>query len=56
MDVYYTYKNLLNNKLKAEKITRQERSSSAIIFYWGINNSFSSLGLHNIFFSANYKK
>jgi len=56
MDVYYTYKNLMNNELKSKKITRQERSSSAIIFYWGINNSFSSLGLHNIFFSANYKK
>jgi phytoene desaturase len=56
MDVYYTYKHLLNDQLKAEKITRQERSSSAIIFYWGINTSFPQLELHNIFFSEDYRK
>lgn len=54
-DVYYTYKNLLGNTKKARKILRQERSSSAVIFYWGINKSFNQLGLHNIFFSADYK-
>ncbi|MGB3774672.1 MAG: phytoene desaturase, partial [Leeuwenhoekiella sp.] len=26
------------------------------IFYWGINTTFSELGLHNIFFSEDYKK
>jgi phytoene dehydrogenase-like protein len=34
----------------------QERSSSAVIFYWGIKKEFQSLDLHNIFFSDNYKK
>ncbi|MBK8622911.1 MAG: phytoene desaturase [Saprospiraceae bacterium] len=56
MDVYYTYKHLLKNEQKAKKIIRQERSSSAIIFYWGINTSFPSLDLHNIFFSSDYEK
>lgn len=56
MDVYYTYKNLLRNDSFAKKILKQERSSSAFIFYWGINTTFDQLGLHNIFFSANYKK
>jgi len=56
MDVYYTYKQLLQNDLKAKKIKRQERSSSAIIFYWGISHSFPMLELHNIFFSTDYKK
>ncbi|MEY3420242.1 MAG: phytoene desaturase [Bacteroidota bacterium] len=56
MDVYYTYKHLLNNRKKAGKIIQQERSSSAIIFYWGINTSFPQLDLHNIFFSEDYRK
>ena len=33
----------------------QERSTSAIIFYWGVKKSFEELELHNIFFSRNYK-
>lgn len=55
MDVYYTYQKLLKDALTAEKINKQERSSSALIFYWGINKTFSQLGLHNILFSENYK-
>ena len=55
MDVYFTYKNLLGNERKAKKILQQERSSSAIIFYWGVKKQFPSLQLHNIFFSKNYQ-
>lgn len=55
-DVYLTYKHLLLNEKKAKKILRQERSSSAVIFYWGINKIFPQLQLHNIFFSNDYKK
>ena len=33
----------------------QEKSSSALIFYWGIKQEFSALGLHNILFTENYK-
>ena len=29
-DVYFTYKNLLNNNIKAKKVLKQERSSSAL--------------------------
>jgi phytoene desaturase len=54
-DVYYTYKHLLGNDKKAAKIKQQERSSSAVIFYWGINTTFKNLGLHNIFFAEDYK-
>jgi phytoene desaturase len=56
MDVYFTYKNLLNDFTKAAKVKKQERSSSAFIFYWGMKKSFPMLGLHNIFFSNDYKK
>lgn len=56
VDVYFTYKKLLADNNKANKILKQERSSSAFIFYWGINKKFSQLQLHNIFFGADYKK
>lgn len=56
MDVYFTYKQLLNNELKSKKILKQERSSSALIFYWGMNKIFDALQLHNIFFTEDYKK
>ncbi len=55
-DVYFVYKNLLNNHPKATKILKQERSSSALIFYWGISKQFPQLQLHNIFFTANYQQ
>ncbi len=55
-DIYFTYKNLLHDRAGAKKIMKQERSSSAVIFYWGIKNTFPRLELHNIFFSADYKK
>jgi phytoene desaturase len=55
MDVYFTYKQLVNNDDRAGKILKQERSSSALVFYWGIKKEFRQLGLHNIFFSGNYE-
>ncbi|WP_438945065.1 1-hydroxycarotenoid 3,4-desaturase CrtD [Sediminibacterium sp.] len=55
MDVYFTYQQLLNEPLNAAKVLKQERSSSAFIFYWGINKSFEQLSLHNIFFSEQYE-
>ncbi len=55
MDVVPTYRHLLPDQKAPERTLRQERSSSAVIFYWGISKSFSELDLHNIFFSENYK-
>ncbi len=54
MDVTPTYRKLLPSQKAPEKILSQERSSSALIFYWGIRRSFPQLGLHNIFFSNDY--
>ena len=56
MDVWFTYKQLLKNETPPPKILNQERSSSALIFYWGIKKEFLELGLHTIFFSEDYKK
>jgi phytoene desaturase len=57
MDVWYTYKKLLidHPKLHPESVLLQERSSSALIFYWGIKKQFKQLDLHNVFFSTDYK-
>jgi len=57
MDVWFTYHKLLQQypKLHPKRILQQERSSSALIFYWGIKKQFAQLDLHNIFFSADYE-
>lgn len=56
IDVYYTYMDLLKDEKSAAGILKQERSSSALVFYWGISKSFPQLELHNIFFSKNYQE
>ncbi len=56
MDVYFTYKNLLKDEVQPKKILNQERSSSALIFYWGVKREFKELGLHNILFSGDYQQ
>lgn len=55
MDVYHTYRKLVPAQPAPEKTLKQERSSSALIFYWGIRKEFPQLDLHNIFFTADYK-
>lgn len=55
-DVWFTYRKLMPTQKAPERVLNQERSSSALVFYWGINKTFESLGLHNIFFSENYKQ
>jgi diapolycopene oxygenase len=55
-DVKPAYKQLLKTIKAPEKTMKQEPSSSAMIFYWGIKDSFPELDLHNIFFSENYKE
>lgn len=54
-DIHPTYTKLLKNEPQPEKLLSQEKSSSALIFYWGINKQFPQLDLHNILFSSDYK-
>lgn len=54
-DVVFTYDRLLQKK-GPRRIYRQERSSSALVFNWGIKKTFHQLDLHNIFFSDNYEE
>ena len=55
MDILGTYEKLLKGQRQPKKILKQPRSSSALIFYWGIKKEFKALELHNIFFSGDYK-
>ncbi len=56
-DISYTYKNLLGDSESklAKRYSKLEKSSSAIVFYWGMD-ILSDLEIHNILFSENYKK
>lgn len=55
-DVVNTYRRLLPDLPAPEKTLNQPKSSSALIFYWAVNQTFAALDLHNIFFSANYQQ
>ena len=56
MDVYNSYQKLMPNIKKPMKTLSQPKSSSGIIFYWGIKKEFKELGLHNILFGKNYEE
>jgi len=56
MDVFFTYRKLLADQKQPERILKQEKSTSALIFYWGIKKQFPELNLHNILFTEDYQK
>ncbi|MDW3197218.1 MAG: 1-hydroxycarotenoid 3,4-desaturase CrtD [Cytophagales bacterium] len=56
MDVVGTYKKLLTEIRAPKNLLTQPKSSSALIFYWGIKEQFPELGLHNIIFSRDYQQ
>lgn len=56
MDAFFTYRRLLPDIRHPERTLRQEKSTSALIFYWGVRKAFPELDLHNIFFSNNYRQ
>jgi len=55
-DVYNTYKHLLPTLTAPKRFIEQPRSSSVIVFYWGMNREFPQLGLHNMFLTNNSKQ
>lgn len=50
-DIKHVYTKLLDKKYYRSKLLDQEKSLSALIFYWGIKKEFKELCLHNILFS-----
>ncbi|MDG5799938.1 phytoene desaturase family protein [Marinilabiliaceae bacterium ANBcel2] len=53
-DITLFYRDILPNKSMYRKLMKRERSSSALIFYWGVKLQ-SDLDVHNILFSSDYK-
>lgn len=58
VDVLHWYEDIVRTPdLKsARRYRREPSSSSAVVFFWGVEHSFDRLGLHNIFFSGDYKQ
>ncbi|MFP4042904.1 MAG: phytoene desaturase family protein, partial [Bacteroidales bacterium] len=56
MDVQTFYSKVMKDDDLFTKNKQHEKSSSAMIFYWGVNGQFSQLNLHNIFFAENYQQ
>jgi diapolycopene oxygenase len=54
-DIFTAYPKLMPERRLNWVYRRQEPSSSALIFYWGVKGNYPKLDLHNILFSSNYK-
>lgn len=55
MDIRPSYQQLLPDQIQPKRLLQQEKSSSGIIFYWGMSKQWDELGVHNIFFSEQYQ-
>lgn len=55
MDMVNAYKTILRKQKQPKLLLEQPKSSSALIFYWGVKQHFPALDLHNILFSGDYK-
>jgi phytoene desaturase len=55
MDMVNAYKTILQKQKQPKVLLSQPKSSSALIFYWGVKKIFPELELHNIFFSEDYR-
>ncbi|MEL6718322.1 MAG: 1-hydroxycarotenoid 3,4-desaturase CrtD [Bacteroidota bacterium] len=56
MDVFHAYRQLLPKQKHPKRILNQTKSTSALIFYWGIKKEFPELDVHNILFSNDYQQ
>ena len=54
-DLHPTYRVLMPDLPAPERILSQERSTSGVIFYWGVKGIHPELHLHNILFSKDYE-
>ncbi|NNC95579.1 MAG: phytoene desaturase [Chitinophagales bacterium] len=55
MDIHPTYRRLMPEQKAPERVLKQEKSTSALIYYWGMSKEFPEFDLHNILFSGDYK-
>ncbi len=55
IDIHYVYSKLIKKPYLLTNQSKKNRSTSAIIFYWGIKKTFTKLSLHNILFASDYE-
>ena len=54
-DIHTFYRGLMPQARKPRQTLAQERSTSALLFYWGVRGAYPAFGLHNILFSDDYR-
>ncbi len=54
-DLPYVYCNLLPDDGTAKRLERKKYTSSAVMFFWGVDKQISELGTHNIFMTSDYR-
>ncbi|MBP6335255.1 MAG: phytoene desaturase, partial [Bacteroidia bacterium] len=55
VDISTAYNKLLPSVSKPQFVLKQEGSSSAVVFLWGLKKVFAEVGLHNTFFGNDDK-
>lgn len=59
-DLPYTYSKLLRAEARPHfsdrRLSRLRHASSAVLFFWGVDDELAGLLHHNIFFTGNYKR
>jgi phytoene desaturase len=54
-DLPYVYKELLPEDPAVKRLERMRYTSSAVMFYWGIDCTFPQLDVHNVFLASDYR-
>lgn len=54
-DLPYVYKHLLPDDGSARQLMRRKFTSSALMFYWGLDKQYPQLLHHNVFLADDYK-
>ena len=54
-DLPYVYHDLLPDTGAARRLERLKYTSSAIMFYWGVDQIYPQLGTHNVFLAGDYR-
>jgi phytoene desaturase len=54
-DLPYVYSHLLPQNKETSRLERLRYTSSAIMFYWGVDKVFPQLDVHNVFLASDYR-
>ncbi|HEX9068613.1 MAG TPA: phytoene desaturase family protein, partial [Ktedonobacterales bacterium] len=54
-DLPYVYERLLPSTRDAHRMEKLHHTSSAVMFYWGVDTTYPQLGTHNVFLAGDYR-